>query len=155
MPTSQASRERSALSKIRRHMIDRCCKPDHPSYAYYGGRGITVCERWLKSPQAFIDDMGPRAPGMTLERDDNNKGYGPDNCRWATRAEQVRNRRNSIVVESDGVRMVLKDACAQRGMSYDAVWRRIRRGASIEMAFATPVQQRRPSPAATRKATHV
>ena len=146
MPLSVACQERCRMLKLRQHMIDRCCKPEHPCFAYYGGRGITVCDRWLKSPQAFIDDIGPRPVGMTMDRIDNDRGYGPDNFRWATRAEQVRNRRNSIWVEIDGRRMVLKDACAHLGKRYDSVWVRVKHGMPIAQALTMPAKKRALSP---------
>lgn len=143
MPLSPEAQERQQLVKIRYHMLQRCLNPKHPSYADYGGRGITVCDERRESAAAFVRYISPRPKGMTLERIDNDRGYEPGNIRWATRAEQVRNRRNNIIVQLGEERLVLKDACARLGMSYDAIWRRLKRGASLQTVFNTPVQKRR------------
>jgi hypothetical protein len=77
-------------------MHSRCYNPKSKHYDYYGGRGIRVCIRWrhtLQGLKNFIADMGPRPEGSTLDRKDNDEWYMPSNCRWATRTEQIRNRR--------------------------------------------------------------
>lgn len=78
-----------------RGMRQRCLNPNFLPYKNYGGRGIKICDRWLQSYQNFLDDMG-RKPGAdySLDRIDNNRGYYPDNCRWATKSEQRRNQRS-------------------------------------------------------------
>lgn len=78
-----------------RSMIRRCTEPGNNRWAHYGGRGITVCDRWLYSFPAFLEDMGERPARLTLDRIDVNGNYEPGNCRWATAIEQRRNRRDS------------------------------------------------------------
>jgi hypothetical protein len=87
------------LSRIRAYCIwenvkQRCCNPRAPSYPYYGGRGITVCERWLTF-ENFYADMGDPADGMSLDRIDNDDNYEPGNCKWSTRSQQNSNRRSA------------------------------------------------------------
>lgn len=73
-------------------MRTRCNNPNSHDYEYYGGRGIKVCKRWSKY-ESFLEDMGERPDGMTLDRRDNGRSYTPSNCRWATHSEQNRNQR--------------------------------------------------------------
>lgn len=96
--------------KIWQSMIDRCTNVNCKAYKNYGGRGITVCDRWLNSFVNYISDMGKRTnPNHTLDRIDNNGHYEPGNCRWATRKEQSRNRRNNHWIEYNGIRMIFSD----------------------------------------------
>jgi hypothetical protein len=81
------------LYKVWLSMVHRCTNKKAPNYAYYGGRGITVAPEWLNSISKFIDDMAPRPLGYSLDRIDNSKGYSKENCRWASKTEQVRNTR--------------------------------------------------------------
>lgn len=86
----------------------RCLNPDDQAYPLYGGRGITVCDRWKSSFQNFIDDMGLRpGPEYSIERRNNDLGYTPENCYWATKKEQANNRRNNIVYYWQGKRMTV------------------------------------------------
>lgn len=77
------------------NMKNRCLNPFGESFKDYGGRGITVCEKWMRF-EGFLEDMGNKPSGLTLERKDNNKGYYKDNCKWATMAEQTINQRTRI-----------------------------------------------------------
>jgi len=76
------------------HMIRRCNDPGDKDYPNYGGRGITVCSRWMKFDN-FLADMGISPPDLYIDRTDNNAGYSPDNCRWVTKTVNNNNRRNS------------------------------------------------------------
>jgi hypothetical protein len=82
-------------------MIQRCLNPNNPSYPDYGGRGITVCHRWLNF-ENFLKDMGDRPAGTTLGRIENNKGYKPSNCAWQTHEEQANNRRDNRYIDFAG-----------------------------------------------------
>lgn len=90
-------------------LLSRCRNPKDRKYSDYGGRGITVCERWLKF-ENFIEDMGIK-PTLkhTIDRIDVNGNYEPSNCRWATMYEQCRNRRNNIWYEYNGIKNIVTD----------------------------------------------
>jgi hypothetical protein len=81
-------------------MIQRCTNPRNQAFKYYGARGITVCRRWSQF-ENFIADMGPRPPDRELDRIDNDKGYSPGNCRWATLSQQAKNKRYLAVRKRD------------------------------------------------------
>src|ERR1035437_10816095 len=89
----------------------RCYQEHHPLYKWYGARGVQVCERWRDSCATFMADMLPTwKEGLSLEREDNDKGYSPENCRWATQAAQARNRTDSRLIETSFGVMHVADA---------------------------------------------
>ncbi len=109
-------------------MKQRCLNPRAKNFSHYGARGITVCERWLRF-ENFLADMGPKpAPGYTIERNDNAGNYEPGNCRWATRAEQMRNTRRSVPIELNGVVMPLCTWARWFGRSPSGVRKRYAKG---------------------------
>lgn len=114
----------------------RCFNKDHEAYHRYGGRGITMCEEWADY-SAFRASIGnPPAPGMTLERIDNDKGYEPNNVRWATRKEQANNRSTNVVLTWEGKTMTLKQWAEHLGWKYGLIASRWKRGLRGEELFA-------------------
>ncbi len=110
----------------------RCHNPNSTGYADYGGRGITVCDRWRESFLNFLADMGERPKGMTIERDNNDGPYSPDNCRWATRTEQARNKRNSVRVPGHEGK-ALAELAEAAGITRSGMWLRVKKGKTPEV----------------------
>jgi hypothetical protein len=108
-------------------MRTRCVNPNHPSYARYGGRGISVAPEW-QDYETFARDMGPRPPGTTLDRINNDGNYEPGNCRWATKSEQSRNHSKIIWVEIEGKKHRAMDLAAISGLSTQAIVYRAKKG---------------------------
>lgn len=128
----------SSFYSVWNGMMARCYNPQSPNYSYYGGRGISVCEMWRKSILNFIEDMGPRPEGTTLDRIDNNGNYGPGNCRWATRGEQSVNKRTSRVITAFGKTQCLREWAEEKGIHKGTLQARLRRGMPIEIALTAP-----------------
>ncbi len=126
------------LYMIWRSMLSRCLCKTHPSWKDYGGRGISVCERWQKNFHDFVADIGERPKGYTLERVDNDKGYSPDNCKWATRAEQAANKRNTTILTFNGETMTLTAWARKIGLKADTLKMRLLRGIPLERALTMP-----------------
>lgn len=127
--------------RIWQNMKNRCYNPNVKCYLNYGGRGIRVCQKWRDSFSAFLKDMGPRPDGMTLERIDNEKGYFPENCKWATWKEQRRNSRGWLnILEFENKRMCLADWAIETGISRHVISKRLKMGWSIERALTQKVR---------------
>jgi len=109
-------------------MKQRCSNPKAKAWPDYGGRGITVCDRWFNSYADFISDMGYPPEGMSIERINNNLGYFPENCKWATRSEQQLNRRNNVVLVIEGIDHKLYDLVKISGMNPRTIKRRVAKG---------------------------
>lgn len=123
-------------------MVKRCTNPNTKTYHRYGGRGITVCQRWLDSYEAFLEDVGRRpSPHHSIERINNCGNYGPTNVRWATTLEQNNNRRSNRFLEFNGKRQTIADWGRETGIAMRTLWRRHAvSGWSIEKTLTTPVR---------------
>ena len=116
----------------------RCYTKGFKQYADYGGRGITVCDRWMKF-ENFLGDMGKRPVGMSLDRIDNNKGYSKENCRWATEFEQKRNTRRNRWITFNGETKCLQDWADGIGIKANTLINRLNRSNwPLEKALTTP-----------------
>jgi hypothetical protein len=120
-------RKPTRTMRIWKNMIQRTCNPNCPMYPRYGGAGIGVCESW-QNFEGFLSDMGQAPDGLTLERVDNSKGYGQDNCKWATYAEQNRNKSSSKLLTLNGKTQAAVDWMAELNLTHDQIYKRIRRG---------------------------
>jgi hypothetical protein len=125
---ASANNKRSRTYVVWQNMKDRCYRKKNNRFDRYGGRGIEVCTRWLESFSNFLEDMGERPEKMEIDRIDNNKGYYKENCRWATRTQQINNRENTIFVVLDGERIPLSEACELTGTNYWAAISRVNDG---------------------------
>lgn len=125
-------------------MRHRVKNPTIRSADRYIARGIKVCPEWDGSFLAFLRDMGnPPGEEYSLDRIDNNGNYEPGNCRWATDQQQNRNKSDNVVIEWNGRKMLLLEACAAAGIPYKTAWYRIQRAKwPVEKAMTTPVARR-------------
>lgn len=136
----------SALSKSRSYgpwcaMKQRCLNPKHTHFSNYGGRGITICERWL-SFEYFLEDMGERPEGMTLERKENSGNYNVENCIWASRKQQNNNSRWNRIVRWNGKNYTVAQLAELSGIQAATIYYRLNRGWSIAKVLSTPVGYR-------------
>lgn len=124
-----------------RAMLNRCRNPNADQYPRYGGRGITVCDRWASDFSAFLSDMGARpSPDLTIERVNNDGNYEPGNCRWATAQEQENNKSTNRIVMYRGQSMTAAQAWRAAGqvISRSTMKSRLCLGWPIEKAVETP-----------------
>ena len=129
----------TAAYKTWRGMLLRCKTSSHPAYPRYGGRGIKVCERWHDF-LAFYADMYPKPfKTASLDRIDNEGDYCPENCRWATKKEQSRNRSDNRVLNYYGTERCVTEWAETLGMKVSALSMRLRKGWTVEDALETPV----------------
>lgn len=130
--------DRQPEYRVRETMMQRCLNPNNEKYPLYGGRGVTVCQRWLDSYENFLADMGRRpSPDHSLDRYPNKDGnYEPDNCRWATEVEQQNNRRDNRLIESDGRTQTIAQWAREFKINYGTLHERLESGMSLEDAVA-------------------
>lgn len=142
--TTKHGLHKSKLYHIWRGMKNRCYNPKHEHYYLYGERGITICEEWDKDFMQFYEWATTHGfrEDLTIDRIDNNKGYSPENCRWATPKEQQRNRRVTVFLNYKGERKPLAEWAEIKGINRKALEHRIRVGWPTEKALETPVNHR-------------
>lgn len=124
-----------------RAMKGRCLNTRRLDYPRYGGRGITVCDRWRESFEAFLADMGPRpSADHQIERKNNDLGYSPENCIWTTRTRQARNRRDNSRFEYLGKMLCMAELLelSECKVGQTCLWKRLQKGWPVSLALATP-----------------
>jgi len=122
-------------------MMQRCYSPNHIAYLRYGGRGIYVVERWHYFPN-FVSDIGKRPEGCTLDRNNNDGPYGPDNWHWATATEQANNTSTNRCYEFNGETKSVSELATKYGLKISTVFQRLKRGWSIDKALTIPTETR-------------
>lgn len=126
------SREYSIWSS----MITRCTNPNADKYRFYGGLGISVCERW-RDFRNFYEDMGKAPEGFSIDRIDSSGNYEPSNCRWADQRTQAVNRKNQKIYDFKGESLTLPEICSKAGINYRTMRNRLfRTGMSLDEALA-------------------
>lgn len=134
-------RIRHPLHNIWKAIIQRCENEKNDAYPLYGGRGVTVCERWRRDFRTFVEDMGSRPSLLhTVDRIETNGNYEPDNCRWALRKEQSNNRRNNRRIEWRGRSYTCAQAAETAGISKELLFWRLSQGWPVERALEQTVR---------------
>lgn len=119
---------RPLLYGVYHNMLQRCCNPKVPNYERYGARGITVCDRWKKSFKHFVEDMGERPQGFTLDRINNNESYSKENCRWADSKQQSRNKSNNVFITYQGSLYILADFIKEYNLKTTTTVAKLKKG---------------------------
>jgi hypothetical protein len=131
MKTHGLSRTKAYRTWVR--MLHRCYDPKDDSYPNYGGRGITVCDRWRNDFEAFLADVGnPPSEAHSIDRRDNDGNYEPGNVRWVTKMVQDNNRRTCRYLELHGYRLSMAEWARLMGVSRKKLWKRLSMGWSVE-----------------------
>lgn len=130
---------KTKIYKVWIEMRKRCANPNATGYENYGGRGISVCERWGDF-MTFLTDMGKPEKGLLLDRINTNGNYEPENCRWVSSKEQNRNKRNSVYLEVSGKTQCVSAWAEELGVDPSAIRGRLNRGWDVEKAVLTPIR---------------
>lgn len=120
-------------------MIQRCTNPNHKKYPRYGGRGVKVCDKWMKF-KGFYEDMGERPSGLSIDRRDNDGHYEPSNCRWATNEEQFSNTSCNRFIEFNGLRLTISEWGRKTGIKESTIRARLKSRWTIEKALTVPAK---------------
>lgn len=148
----------SRLNCIYNDMKKRCYKPYCKAYKHYGARGISVCEEWMNTERVVIAYRNNATKGylafkkwalengyadnLSLDRIDNNKGYSPENCRWATSKEQANNTRHNHLITYNGETKTMQQWCDIYNLKKTTVRNRLKYGWSVEKAITTPARSK-------------
>ena len=130
------------LYKRWRSMIARCTDPSSPSYRYYGGRGIRVCDEWTRF-ENFAKDMGGSfEKELSIDRINPDGNYDPSNCRWANVIDQANNKRTNRLIEFNGRTLTMAQTARMYGIKYETLQRRLGKGWTIEKALTYPIRRK-------------
>lgn len=146
--SAPAGATKDPLHKVWAHMIDRCENPRNKSFKDYGARGIKVHQRWKTGAdgktgfECFLADMGPRKPGMTIERVQGDRDYEPGNCTWLPKGDQSKNRRGVRLVRIGDKVKTIPDWCLETGIDYWTAIHRVRRGWPPDKAVTHPIRKK-------------
>jgi hypothetical protein len=141
LSTKHGLANKSPTYAVWKGMRKRCFNPSDLGYKNYGGRGISVCQRW-DDYALFLADMGEVPNGMMIDRKDNNGNYEPSNCRWTDKKTQANNTRSNVFIKYDGELRTVKQWAEKLGIPYHMLYQRLfRLGWGVEKSFRTPKQK--------------